>query len=92
MIYCLPCREHRRPAFGVVDYRPRTASTGDLEGMCPDCERMLYRRVKFAALEEAKADLEVTIREADSRLRQREEPSLNHDSATRTLPHAEAQS
>ena len=82
MIYCLGCREHRRPAGGVADYLPRTASTGDLQGICPDCDAMLYRRVNLAALEAVRADLEVTIREADPRIRQREEPSLNHDSTT----------
>lgn len=91
MIYCLPCRAHCRPAFGVVDYRPRTASTGNLEGMCPDCGAMLYRRVNFTALEAVRADLEVTIREADSRIRQREEPSLNHDSTTPLRPHGNEQ-
>ena len=53
---------------------------------------MLYRRVNLAALEAVRAGLDVTVREADARIRQREEPSLNHDFGTRALAHADAQS
>lgn len=91
MIYCVRCREPRTPAANMVDYLPRTATSGDLQGICPDCNTMLYRRVSRAALEDVRAGLDVTIREADSRLRQRNEPSLNHDSATRPITNANSQ-
>jgi helix-turn-helix protein len=39
MIYCLRCREPRRPAGDMVDYLPHTATYGNLEGICPDCGR-----------------------------------------------------
>lgn len=92
MIYCLRCREPRRPALDMVDYLPRTATSGDLQGICPDCGTLLYRRVNRSALEAVLAGLEVTIREADVRIRQRKEPSLNHDSATGPVAHAYSQS
>lgn len=91
MIYCLRCREPRRPAGDMVDYLPRTATIGDLQGICPDCDTLLYRRVNRAALEDVRAGLDVTIREADLRLRQRNEPSLNHDSATPPFTNANSQ-
>lgn len=66
MIYCLRCREPRRPAGDMVDYLPRTPTTGDLQGICPDCNTLLYRRVNRAALGAILAGLDVTIKEADS--------------------------
>lgn len=91
MIHCLRCREPRRPAAGMADFVPRTISTGDLMGICPVCDLMLYRRVGFAALTATKGDLDVTIKEEDLRLMQRKEPSLNHDSGTGPAPDADAQ-
>jgi hypothetical protein len=91
MIYCLRCREPRRPAGDMADYAPRTAVSGDLQGICPVCEAMLFRRVALAALGRVCAGLEVTIRPADSRIGKREEPSLNHDSGVPPLGHPDVQ-
>lgn len=91
MIFCLRCREPRRPAGNVVDYLPRTATLGDFQGICPDCDSMLYRRVSRVAIEEVRGGIDVTIRDADVRIRQRKEPSLNHDSRHSGATHAEAQ-
>jgi hypothetical protein len=82
MIYCLGCRAHRQPAGNMVDYLPLTVTSGNLQGICPGCEKLIYRRANFAALNDVCAGLEVTIKEPDLRLRQCKEPSLNHDSAT----------
>src|SRR5215475_3445901 len=79
MIYCLRCREPRRPAGDIADYQPRTAASGDLQGICPKCNTMLYRRVSLAALEAVSVGLDVRITEEDSRLRQCNGPSLNRD-------------
>jgi hypothetical protein len=91
-IYCLGCRGPRRPAFDMADYIPLTATTGNLQGICPDCEAMLNRIVSRAKLDAVKGNLAVTFRQADLRLCQRAEPSLNHDSGHPTAPHAETQS
>jgi excisionase family DNA binding protein len=92
MIYCLRCREPRRPAGETADYLPRTAATGDLQGICPKCSTMLYRRVSLAALDAVCAGLDVRIREGDPRITQCNEPSLNRDSTTQPFPNSNAQS
>jgi excisionase family DNA binding protein len=88
MIHCLGCREARRPAGDMVDYFPRTDTSGNLQGICPDCDSMLNRGAKLADLEAICADLDVTIRERAERIRQRKEPSLNHDSTVPPSTHA----
>lgn len=67
-IYCVRCREPRRPAGGWVDLRPITATTGDLTGMCPDCEATMFRRVSLASLPAVCADLDVTTTDRESRI------------------------
>lgn len=60
-IYCLPCRAPKRPALNAADYRPRTARSGILVGLCPDCECLIHRIVRRADLDRVAAGLEVTI-------------------------------
>ena len=58
-IYCVRCREPRRPAGGMADCVPLTAAVGDLQGLCPVCEAMMHRRVSLARLDAAAGDLDV---------------------------------
>lgn len=58
-IYCVRCREPRRPAGGVVEYRVRTPSCGDLVGICPACCAGLYRRVASVRLTDVLANLRI---------------------------------
>ena len=49
-IYCLKCREPRRPALGMVEYRPLKPASGDLCAICETCEGIMHRRVRKADL------------------------------------------
>jgi hypothetical protein len=91
MIHCLRCREPQRPAGGMADYIPRSHTFGDLVGICPKCDTMLYRRVNFEKLGAVSTGLEVTRTEAGGRIGQRKEPSVNHDSKPKRADHADAQ-
>jgi hypothetical protein len=91
MIYCLRCREPRPPDGGFADYQPRSASAGDLVGICPVCEAMLYRRVNRAHLDSVRGGLEIRITQADSRISDCASPSLNHDSSNPGAIDANAQ-
>lgn len=91
MIYCVGCREPRRPAGDMADYLPRTDSSGDLQGICPECNRMMFRRVSLPKLEQVRGGLDVTMTKGDGRISKREEPSPNHDSGPAGFDHAESQ-
>ena len=80
MIYCLGCRQPRQPAGQMADYVARTATSGDLVGICPVCEKMLYRRINFAKLNTVRGQIEVTITQAHLRINDCSNPSVNHDS------------
>ncbi len=61
-IYCVRCRAPKRPAGEMAEYEPITATLGNLIGICPDCERIIYRRVSRAKLPQIRGKLEVTFR------------------------------
>jgi hypothetical protein len=60
--YCLKCRSSRRPAEGMADYIAQEHGAGNLAGICPVCERWMYRRVGTAQLGAWLTLLDVTIR------------------------------
>ena len=49
-LYCFRCREPRRPALGMVEYRPLKPASGDLCAICETCEGIMHRRVRKAEL------------------------------------------
>jgi hypothetical protein len=67
-IYCVRCRAPRRPAGDMADYLPITVNLGNLSGICPDCDSLIFRRVSRAKLPQVRGKLEVTILEAEPRV------------------------
>jgi hypothetical protein len=63
-IYCVRCRVPRLPAGGIADYEPLMPGQGNLIGICPICECLIYRRVSLARLREAKGELDVRLKDA----------------------------
>lgn len=63
-VYCLSCREPRRPAGDIADYTPLNEKIGTLSAICPDCERIMTQRVNAERLARFEFVLEVTVRPA----------------------------
>ncbi len=78
-IFCLPCRKPQRPALDMVDYEPITATSGDLRGLCPSCNRLMHRRIRKADLGAFAVDLNVSFPHAESRLREPGKASVKCD-------------
>jgi len=63
----------------MAEYQPVTAAFGNLVGICPTCESMMYRRVNLAKLEQVRGKLDVTMPDAQERLGGIDKPSVNSD-------------
>ncbi len=48
----------------MVDYRPVIGMRGNLIGICPTCDAIIYRAVSLTKLELVRGHLEVTIPQA----------------------------
>jgi hypothetical protein len=66
--YCLGCRAPRRPAGNMADYLPRTATRGALCGICPTCNKMIYRATMLAKIDQISGGLEIFYPKAEQRL------------------------
>ena len=78
-IYCVRCRMQKVPAGDMADYQPVTESLGNLIGICPDCETMIYRRVSLAKLEQIRGRLDITMPQALQHIVESNPPSVNSD-------------
>lgn len=78
-IYCVRCRAPKRPAGDMAEYQPTTASLGNLTGICPDCEGMIYRRASKAKLAEIQRKLDITFVEAERQVSESNPPIVNSD-------------
>lgn len=67
-IYCVRCREPRIPAGGMADYQAVTETQGNLVGICPCCEIIIYRRINPTKLEQVRSQLTITIPQARQRI------------------------
>jgi len=55
-------------------------TTGTLQGICPDCDRMIYRRVNPEKLGAVRGDLDISVTQARPRIEGTTKPNVNCDS------------
>ena len=77
--FCLRCRAPKLPAGAMVDYLPITTTSGNLRGICPDCEALIHRRVSLAGISAIRGTLEIAFPQARARIGDSAEGSLNCD-------------
>ena len=65
----------------MADYMPLTATTGNLVGLCPTCDALMYRRVSGMKLDSVCGHLDVCLPIAVQRIGETDQPSVNRDFA-----------
>ena len=78
-LYCFHCRAPREPAGGMADCLAVTDKIGHLQAICPVCECIMNQRVSMAKLAEFRGKLDITFTEAQRRVNESNEPSVNSD-------------
>ena len=82
-VYCLPCRQAQIPEGRIADFRMKTATTGVIMGICPDCDRLMNRIIRRSQLDQFRAVLDVTVQKAVAGI-------VGEDSPRVTVPFEEA--
>jgi hypothetical protein len=80
-MFCIACRAPKVPAEKIADCIPTSPLAGNLCGICPDCDRLIYRRVNLAKIDAIRGELEITFTQPRPRERERAVPSVNCDSS-----------
>ncbi|MEN0038410.1 MAG: helix-turn-helix domain-containing protein [Cellvibrio sp.] len=78
-MYCLRCREPRKPVPDLLDYQPITDKVGNLTAVCSHCDALMNKRVSYAKLPAIQAQMGVTFPQAQKHIRDSNQPSLNSD-------------
>ena len=89
-IFCLPCRGLKEPTGRKAELVLSHLTTGNLRGRCPDCGRLMHRRVSLAKLALVRGQLDITSTEAGTRLRETTDASVNSDSSKDERDHGNA--
>ena len=66
LLSCLPKSETPRRRYGGI-YAAHCLR-GSLCGICPDCNRMIYRAVTLSKIDKVRGGLDVTFGKAEQRL------------------------
>jgi hypothetical protein len=61
-IYCVRCRYPQEPAGKMAEYQAFTKTSGNLVGICPTCESLMYQRVSYSKLVKLAEKLEISKR------------------------------
>jgi Helix-turn-helix domain len=78
-IYCVRCRAPKKPAGDIADYDLVTEKFGNLKGICPDCDALIYRRASMANLVQIRGKLDITFVEGQRRVNESYSPTVNSD-------------
>jgi hypothetical protein len=78
-LYCVRCRAPKRPAGDMAEYQRITRSLGNLMGICPDCNVMIYRRTSLTKLPRTQGQLSVTFAEVPRQVNESDQPIVNSD-------------
>jgi len=79
-IYCIACRAPKVPAGKMAECIPTGPRAGNLRGICPDCDRLIYRRINPTKIDAVRGELEITFTRPPSRIGEGAAPSVNCDS------------
>jgi hypothetical protein len=78
-IYCIACRAPKAPAGKMAECISTGPRSGNLRGICPDCDRLIYRRVNLTKIDAMRGELEITFTQPSWRIRESSVPSVNCD-------------
>ena len=78
-MYCVCCRTPKSPAGNMADYQIINDQIGNLQAICPDCDRIINRRVSLAKLVQVRGNLDIAMPQALQHLIDSNQPSVNSD-------------
>lgn len=78
-IYCVRCRTPVSPAGSMADYLPLATGSGNLRGICPQCDTLVHRRVSLARIDTVRGDLDISFPQARERIGEAPPPTVNCD-------------
>jgi hypothetical protein len=78
-LYCVRCRSPKHPMPAIAEYVPITPTSGNLRACCPDCLGRIFRGVSLPRLAAATGNLTITFPDAQQRIVESVDPSLNCD-------------
>jgi len=90
-IYCVRCKAPKDPAGQIAELQLTSAYLGNLVGICPTCESLIYRRANPARLDAVRGFLDIWMPKAPEHIDESPHPSGNSDFTAERSTHDKAQ-
>src|SRR5262249_54210488 len=74
-IFCIACRSPKVPAGKMAECTPTGPRAGSLCGICPDCDRLIYRRINLTKIDAIRGELDITFARPPARIRESAGPA-----------------
>lgn len=78
-MYCLRCREPRKPVPDLLEYQATTDKVGNLMAICSHCNALMNKRISLLKLPLIQAQMGITFPQAQKHIGDGDQPSLNSD-------------
>lgn len=78
-MYCLRCREPRKPVADLLEYQAITDKVGNLMAICSHCNALMNKRVSYSKFPAIQAQMGVIFPQAQKHIGDSNQPSLNSD-------------
>jgi len=60
-MYCVCCRAPKKPAGNMAEYQIITEKIGNLVAICPECDKIMNRRVNLSKLVHVCGEIDITL-------------------------------
>lgn len=67
-IYCMKCKQPKKPAAELIEFKQINEKTGNLIGLCPACQTLMYKRISNSKLKLFSTKMGFTLQEAHLRI------------------------
>ncbi|GJL75568.1 helix-turn-helix domain-containing protein [Nitrosomonas sp.] len=78
-MYCVCCRAPRKPAGNMAEYQIITEKIGNLVAICPECDKIMNRRVNFSKLAHVCGEIDITLPQVVQHIIDNHQSSVNSD-------------
>lgn len=78
-MFCVRCKEPKRPVEGLIEYVSITESLGNLIAICPACCGIMNRRTSLTKIRTISQEMEISFPQALKHIVESIKPSLDSD-------------
>jgi hypothetical protein len=78
-LYCMRCKAPKKPVEGLAEYQTINEKTGNVVGVCPVCQTLMFRRISNTKIKQFASVMGFSVAQAHLHIVDSFKPSVNCD-------------